>query len=67
MFFKIKNFTFERYFKDPAEIEEVVVAQVVELWHSVWASWAELDFGFFSVQNCWQSILTGCRAFSNNV
>ena len=25
------------------------------------------DFGFFSVQNCCQSILTGCRAFSNNV
>ena len=25
------------------------------------------DFGFFSVQNCCQSILTGCWAFSNYV
>ena len=25
------------------------------------------DFGFFSVQNCCQSILTGCWAFSNNL
>ena len=25
------------------------------------------DFGFFSVQNCCQSILTGCGAFCNNV
>ena len=24
-------------------------------------------FGFFSFQNCCQSILSGCRAFSNNV
>ena len=26
-----------------------------------------LDFGFFLVQNCCQSILTRCRAFSINV
>ena len=25
------------------------------------------DFGFFSSQNCCQSVLTGCWAFSNNV
>ena len=25
------------------------------------------DLGFFSVQNCCQSILTGCQAFSNYV
>ena len=46
---------------------EVVVAQVVEWRRSVWAGLRWLDFGFFSVQNCCQSIITGWRAFSNDV
>ena len=38
------------------------MAQVVERWHSVWAK-PRTGLGFFSVQNCCQTILTGCRAF----
>ena len=48
---------------------EVVVAQVVERWHSVWASRAQIPGQTlaFSGQNYCQSILSGCRAFSDNV
>ena len=42
---------------------------MVEWWHSVWAGRVQI-LGrtlVFSVQNCCQSILTGCPAFSNSV
>ena len=46
---------------------EVVVAQVIEQWHSVWASRVQIQDGprLFLVHNCFQSILTGCQDFSN--
>ena len=49
--------------------EEVVGAQGVERWHSVWAGWVQIPdrAKLFSVQNCCQSIVTDCGAFSNNV